>query len=69
MSFAKQLSARIATYRDAEARALIHFLAGDDATGVAIRLDLTPEQARENVAQRALDFLAEAEAKLPRSAQ
>lgn len=61
------LKRRIATYRDPEARALIHFLIQSEEWSVASRLDLTPEQARQNVAERAIDFLTGIQDKLPGS--
>jgi len=67
MTTAQQLNARIATYRDPEARALIHFLIQSEAWSIKNRLDISEEQATENVASRALDFLADAQTKLPRA--
>lgn len=61
----KQLSARIAAYPP-EARTLIRFLIEAETWSVANRLGMTNKQARENVEQRILDFLADAEGKLPR---
>lgn len=65
MTTTQQLNARIATYRDPEARALIRYLIENETWSVANRLDMTSEQAVENVEQRILDFLADAETKLP----
>lgn len=59
------LSNRIAGY-PIEARAVIRFLIDGEAFGVAQRLNLTLEEARENVAERTLDFLAGIQAKLPK---
>lgn len=67
MTPTQQLRARIATYRDPEARALIHFLIQSEAWSIKNRLDISEEQATENVASRALDFLADAQTKLPRA--
>ncbi len=67
MSPAQQFRARIASYRDPEARALIHFLIEAEMWSVADRLSMSDEQASENVASRALDFLADAETKLHRA--
>jgi hypothetical protein len=65
MTPTQQLRARVATYRDAEARALIHFLIQSESWSIKNRLDISEEQATENIASRALDFLADAETKLP----
>lgn len=66
MTSAQQLRARIAGYHNPEARALIYFLIQSETWSVANRLNMTDDQARENVASRAMDFLADAETKLHR---
>lgn len=66
MTAYSRLSSRVARLTtDPELRSLIYFLVHDNAAGVAIRLDISPDEGRENVASRCLDFLADAEAKLP----
>lgn len=61
MTPAQQLRARVATYRDPESRALIHFLIQSESWSIKNRLDISEEQAVENIASRALDFLADAD--------
>jgi hypothetical protein len=61
------LRRKIAFLSLAEARALIYFLMQSEEWSVAARLNLTAEQAKQNVAERVLDFLAGLEGKLPRS--
>lgn len=60
-----QLRQRIATYRDAEARALIHYLLQCEVWSVSQRLGISSEEAQTTVAQCALDALAGMEGKLP----
>lgn len=59
-----QLNARFASY-PAEARAVIHFLIENETFSVANRLNISAEEAKENVRQRLADFIAGIQDKLP----
>lgn len=65
MSQTEQLSRRLIGCSQAQLIAIVRFLMVGETWAVAARLNLTKDQANENVSSRVLDFLADAETKIP----